>query len=379
MFEFFRENVLCGASDGCAPERDRRPFPQDRRPGEVISSQGGPSDALPFFESHIRGSTPIRSRPQQRQLPPGSPLMGRSPRPTRRTLTKSFSQDLREALGESFPASGAAVQEDALPGRGLCVNMQRGLGLRTPMGPDGRSFQESSGGGGSVSVGAGLIAQSVKPTPIGAKVGAADYRAHVEDPLDRSFEGILKQLNAGAARAMLVRKFAPNEYEVDGQRVTAGWRRLDSGSREAYVFDQTGPTESLNAFCARLAEAAMGRRHQQQPRPGGYVRTSPAGVPQPVHGGSFYSRDAGSFYASGSSGGSFYTAGLQSPGPQDPRLQAMKMAGTLGPTPHPLSVSRPAPSAASRVGSPVMKSSQARPYLMNSPQPHFQVVRQGGA
>merc|ERR1719221_1921788 len=130
-----------------------------------------------------------------RLVPPGSPLMGRSPRATlrdtRRALRRSCSGDIREALGESFPCTGAAaVQEDALPGRGLCVSMQRGLGSRAAIDPSAKSFGES---------------QASLTSEFGTLMPADGYTANVQDPLDRCFEGILRQLDPSAARLTFVR------------------------------------------------------------------------------------------------------------------------------------------------------------------------------
>jgi hypothetical protein len=274
-----------------------------------------------------RQGTPLRSRPFNSQAPErrsGSPLGGRSPRMSfraSRNLRKSFSNEMHDALGDSIPHSGAATLDDTLPGRGLCVSMQRGLTRPSVAGPTAESF--------------------TKQMPHNKEhqaflVPANRYEACVEDPIDRCFERLLRQAEPSASAALLVRRFGPGEYEVDGARISVGWRRLDSGQREAFVFDRNGPSEPLGSYLRRATDVALARVVVRSslhvaPAHGSFTAAGSPQPPQPMS-GSFFRSDTGSFYGGHEvvAPGSFYsnysnTARRQ--GPKDGRVEAMNVAG----------------------------------------------------
>eukprot|EP00928_Gymnodinium_smaydae_P043338 TRINITY_DN29058_c0_g1_i1.p1 TRINITY_DN29058_c0_g1~~TRINITY_DN29058_c0_g1_i1.p1 ORF type:complete len:431 (-),score=72.94 TRINITY_DN29058_c0_g1_i1:83-1264(-) len=266
-------------------EDARRMHPRyhERRPGEVISSLGT-QPALPAGvaatadpdggsdEFHSRRScTPIRttafrdkaSGMRSSHILPGSPLPGpgrsprsslRIPRPSR----NSFHSDFHEVLGSSFPCSGAAsAQEDSVAGRGLRLSMQRGIGALA-----GAGAAESAGSFSDAA--ATLPPRRPSKDSGGALVPAGRYEAvDVEDPIDRCFERTAKEVDPATlvpGAVLLVRRLSRGEYEVQGAKVSVGWLRLASGSREAYVFDAAGnAVETLAAFLQRSAEVAAMR------------------------------------------------------------------------------------------------------------------------
>lgn len=278
-------------------------------------------------------------------------------RQPRTQLRKSMSTNAdREALGESFPCTGAAAAlEDALPGRGLCVSMQRGLGVRTSI--NGHATEPSKS--------PEHLRNSTAP---GCLVPSTGYEASVEDPIDRTFEVMAKQVDPGLGRFLFVRRFGPGDYEVDGARVNVGWRRLDSGSREAYIFDQSGPVEPLAGYLQRVADGAAKRSRSFTTFGHGSVSLQAAAGPPPpmtqavqptVPMNNLYSREAGSFYSR--DGGSFYM--VPSVGPKDVRIEAMRAAGAAGGPPPMVTrgplASAPSATGPSRVLSPVMRPTQA--------------------
>mmetsp|Transcript_96629 Transcript_96629/g.288518 ORF Transcript_96629/g.288518 Transcript_96629/m.288518 type:complete len:337 (+) Transcript_96629:63-1073(+) len=178
MFEFLRESLLCSSDD--SPKRGLNPR---RRPGEVISSQGAPGHperqlqplGLPGaligpYERQLARRTSSRSGGNGARRGTPSPLPSRwtssgSPRSSFRTAP-SF----REAFGGSLPYTGAAAaQEETLPGRGLYVPMQRGIGQRGASRPPVRRTrsptrgEEGEAGPGTRS--GSLVRCSTDPSP----------------------------------------------------------------------------------------------------------------------------------------------------------------------------------------------------------------------
>mmetsp|Transcript_113813 Transcript_113813/g.353594 ORF Transcript_113813/g.353594 Transcript_113813/m.353594 type:complete len:327 (+) Transcript_113813:98-1078(+) len=237
MFDFLRESLLCSSDD--SPKRDMSSNPR-RRPGEIISSQGAPvhpplveSPAVQTMHWDYQWPKSRSSCSRQRRTP--SPLRStgissRSPAPSFRAA-RSF----REALGGSLAFSGAAAaqQEESLPGRGLYVPMQRGLG------PRGTS----------------------RPLAQGPPMAAASYEASPEDALDQLLEAHARLLPGNVARVLLLRKLALGEYEVDNCRVS-----ITMQGTEAVVVHMQGVAgeddscaEPLMSFLYRAADAAFTR------------------------------------------------------------------------------------------------------------------------
>lgn len=275
MIDFIMDNLFCSTDESPrgGPHADaraaacRRGGP--RRPGEVISSQG--------FNKSGSGCS------SHGDPPPPISLWERQESRHRESRNRTTSA---EPLGGSFACTGAAfaLQDDPLPGRGLYVSMQRGLGKRgrstTALPPRGgpssreppRATSPTRGGssltcgGGSAitcggssvltSAGTGQERQSWLPS---RAAPAAFYEACHDDALDQLVEASVQQLPLGHARALMLRRFCPGEYEVDGRRVNI-WIH----AYEALAVPADGPeqglVEPLDSFLRRAADAAYGRR-----------------------------------------------------------------------------------------------------------------------
>lgn len=254
MFENLREILLCSSGD--SPRRHPNSSKLRRRPGEIISSQG---TARPVTPQHILPATTDapswhhhyhgvkRQQVRSQQL--------RTPSPVQRHWggCRSPTASVREAFGNSLTYSGAAAMpENELPGRGLYVSMQRGLGARgtsRPGGLCGRSAFSPTGAPSAPS----------KSSQCYASV-AANYEAHPDDSIDQLVETHARLLPLDAAKVLVLRRHRHGEYEVDGCRVYIAWR----GS-EACVFvpgdsSQREAGEPLISFLWRAADAAHARQ-----------------------------------------------------------------------------------------------------------------------
>lgn len=229
-----------------------------------------------------------------------------------RQLRKSYSNEIHDALGD-----------DAQPVLGICVSLQNGLkstGGQMGYGGDTIPFQH----------------QHKDQTSPSMLVPANRYEAFMEDPIDRFFARLLKQTDPKAAAALLVRRYGLGEYEVDSTRISVGWRRLDSGQREAYVFDKNGPVEPLDGYVRRAADVVLARAAVRASLPALYGNKV-AGTPQPVN--SFYRSDTGSFYGGHEMvpASSFYsnysnTTNTHRQGSKDRRVEPAHKAGIVVPT-----------------------------------------------
>jgi len=278
-----------------------------------------------------RTPSPLRDRSKSRL---GSPLRCRVPSPLRspnssfRTSTSSF----HSALGNSVAYSGAAFaqQDDTLPGRGLYVPMQRGLGPRGPSQRDPMSRQQRGEGNAVRQRGDAGHAHSSSSPPtarfsqVGAQaqvrfsMPAVSYEAIPEDPLDRAVEAHARQLPINSARALLLRRLAYADYEVDGRRVRINWRGSEVMVYAAVEEEGVPSIEPLASYLHRAADHALARAYLSSPvtsfdRPEAPVgRLSSASGPWAPQGGSFILRpsESGSFLlngrgSEGGGGGSF--------------------------------------------------------------------------
>lgn len=256
MFENLREILLCSSGD--SPRRHPNSAKLRRRPGEVISSQGiaravTPQHRLPAtadapsWHHHCHGVKNQQVRPQQL----------RTPSPVQRHWggCRSPASSVREAFGNSLTYSGAAaIPEDELPGRGLYVSMQRGLGARGTSRPGGMCSSRSA-----FSSTAGAPSASSRSSQCYTNV-AASYEARPDDAIDQLVETHARLLPVDTAKVLILRRHGHGEYEVDGCRVHIAWR----GS-EACVFplgdtSQREAGEPLVSFLWRAADAAHARQ-----------------------------------------------------------------------------------------------------------------------
>lgn len=242
-------------------------------------------------------------------------------------------------MGGSLAFSGAAKtqhQDEGLPSRGLYVSMQRGLGGNGGAPRRGGSGAEGRGGTGTPpSSGTPTVPFDCPSQP----VAALSYEAMHEDRIDQVVEAHARHLPANSGRALHLRRLAHGEYEIDGCRVRIQWR-----NSELFVFprghqDDESGGEALRSFLHRAADAALARSIMcggRAPGPSffegqpGLHRAPPAAGAQWGPNGSFLiGPDGGCSFLLDNRGeaGSFY--GL--PDPKDPRLEAMRIAGTPSP------------------------------------------------
>jgi len=275
----------------------------------------------------------------------------------------------------SLAFSGAAFQDDSLPGRGLYVPMQRGLQGRQGRspGPDGHD----------------ALSMSLPHRPRHLQVGgraespvawsALNYEAAPEDPIDQCIHDMIRQLNMSATRLLSVRRLSPGEYEIDRRRVSVGWR-MDSGSPEAFVFPPGGiadgeGSEPLAMYLHRVADLVLARNSKRS------FEAQEAVAPiariiataSPARETSFY---AGSFYtATGQPGMSPAAAS----GLVDPRLEAMRMARSVATPVVPSSQAGKAPHPLVRNNSSVCTGKTASFYAVKAPpaQPSKAPARRG--
>jgi len=255
MFENLREILLCSSGD--SPRRHPNSSKLRRRPGEIISSQG---IARPVTPHHVLSAAAADApwNHHCRSVKSVRPQQLRTPSPVQRHWgtpggCRSPAASVREAFGHSLTYSGAAaIPEDELPGRGLYVSMQRGLGARGTSRPGGlcnRSPFSSSGAPSASS------RSSQRYTSV-----AASYEALPDDSIDQLVEKHARLLPADPAKVLVLRRQGHGEYEVDGCRVHIAWR----GS-EACVFplgdaSQREAGEPLISFLWRAADAAHARQ-----------------------------------------------------------------------------------------------------------------------
>lgn len=282
--------VLCGNDgDGCAPTRERRLRPPVR-PGEVICRTGRfPGEPeLQQTASKCRPMTPLRVKPWQVDTFPGSrPTVSRRTRWRRLKHSGTANVD-RDALGDSFPCTGAAAMLDDVPGRGLCVPFQRGLGAC--------SSDAVAGGNGSL------------PKATGPPLPMIVYEPCQDDPIDRAFATAVKKLDPVKAQFLFVRRVSPGEYDIGGTRVFLRF----AGSGEQIFVDVLGQDDPIELapylsfelnFAAKFSgssfESSPAFRNSVQPR----SVVHPASIPviRPPAAVQNYSREVGSFYSGGAS------------------------------------------------------------------------------
>jgi len=214
-----------------------------RRPGEVISSQGAPRLA----KNEVPSPLPWDSSSRKRET---TPLRNRSP-------VQSFRSTSSFALGNSMACTGAALaqQEDNMPGRGLYVSMQKGLGPCDRLKQDRRDRRSDHSPQTPLQQRRTSSRTSVRAPPVAQ---AVNYEAIPEDSLDMMVQDAARRLPQNGARALLMRRLSRGEYEIDGARVSITMR-----GNEAYVYptndDGTDQPESLSRYLVRAADSALAK------------------------------------------------------------------------------------------------------------------------
>lgn len=253
MLEFLRGSLLCNTEEPAAKTVRRAicctgtPSNQPRRPAEVISSQGAPVLAKNEIPTALPWDQPPRPKRDT------TPLRNRSPMQSYRSTTSL------SPLGTAIACSGAALQEDSQPGRGLYVAMQRGLGPRESRDSHARDRR----GDGSPPRPSTPVQQrravrnSTAPVP---PCAAAHYEGIPEDSLDMYMQSLARGLPRNGARSLFIRRLSRGEYEVDGCRVSITMR-----NNEALVYttngnDEFGSGETLQSYLLRAADRALAAR-----------------------------------------------------------------------------------------------------------------------
>jgi len=291
----------------------------------VISSQGAPVLA----KSEVPAALPWDQPRMKRDTPP---LRNRSPVQTFRS-TPSLSP-----LGNALACSGAALaqQDDAQPGRGLYVAMQRGLGPREPP-KQARDRRHDP----SPTRPATPLQQrrNVARPSVSASFPAASYEAVPEDTLDMYMQKLARCLPQNGARSLLIRRLSRGEYEVDGCRVSIALR-----GGEAYVYatnsnNDADRAEALQSYLLRAADNALARsmncggpsgasfnQHEVMPRVPLGVRSQTVHMPSsgnPYAGVLVRAPDGGSFLL----GSSFYSQTSVSES-KPPHMEALHLMQT---------------------------------------------------
>lgn len=305
MFENLREILLCSSGD--SPRRHPNSSKLRRRPGEIISSQGC---ARPVTPQHVLPVSADTQSWHHRYHGVKSPHVRtqqlRTPSPVQRHWggCRSPTASVREAFGHSLTYSGAAAMpEDELPGRGLYVSMQRGLGARGASRPGDLYGRRTISGAPSTSSRSSQRYSSV----------ATSYEALPNDSIDQLVEKHAKLLPADTAKVLVLRRHGHGEYEVDGCRVQISWR----GS-EACVFplglgdtSQREAGEPLVSFLWRAADAAHARQMARTCSDLARSRAPLIAACGAPNSGSFLLNSDGSSFVIGRDSGSFCATWMQ--------------------------------------------------------------------
>ncbi|CAJ1350731.1 unnamed protein product [Effrenium voratum] len=317
MLEFLRESLLCNTEE--PPQKGGRRAvcctgtPSQRRPAEVISSQGAPVMA----KNEIPAALPWDQPRPKRDT---TPLRNRSPMQSFRS-TASLSQS---PLGTAIACSTAALGDEG-PGRGLYVAMQRGLGPREPA-RDRRNDGSPTRPRPSTPL--------RRNRPRVAACPAVSYEALSEDTLDVYMQRLARCLPQNGARSLYIRRLSRGEYEVDGCRVSITMRGGEAYAYSTNSNDELGRGETLQSYLLRAADRSLVRsmsgpsgasfnHHEVMSR----VPLAPRGTASmPVHNSSPYAGvlvrapDGGSFLL----GSSFYSV----PDPSAQNAEAMHLMQT---------------------------------------------------
>jgi len=165
-----------------------------------------------------------------------------------------------DVLSGSLPCTAAALgsQDGPVLGRGLYVSMQRGMSydsseLHTSFEINSRKPDDE---------GLPRRPARIRAESPGRMIPASNYEGAAEDPIDEVVAAECKQLLPHRAKALLIRRIAPGEYEVDGAPVRFSWARGDCNSNEVVVSTpgrERDGSEPLARYLPRAAEAALAR------------------------------------------------------------------------------------------------------------------------
>lgn len=262
--------IFCGGT-ACSMERQLPSGVRAHRSAEVLSTQGNagytqPMQPPPYIAE--QGFQDLRYRMQMQN--------GRTPMVKQHSaLGGSFTAvpgtasgstaNFNEVLGGHLPCTAAALGSQEAIGRGLYVSMQRGLSYDQDNGlhRQPRSFELPSALGTS-SPREDRRELLRKPAKIraespGRMIPASNYEGAVDDSIDAVVAEQCKLLLPHRAKALLIRRIAPGEYEIDGAPVRF---TVSQETREVMVctpgLEHEG-SEPLSRYLPRAAETAVAR------------------------------------------------------------------------------------------------------------------------
>lgn len=255
--------IFCGGGTGCEMRRELPSGVRAHRPAEVVSSQGvavpgAPEPRAPMTLEEWR-LTSRSSRQMPDTLSSSSPFAG-----SFISATGPQSQSFTDVLGGHLPCTAAAMspQDAAVTGRGLYVSVQKGMG-NDPVGfglkRQARSFELPSERGRPQKSSFELPRKpaKIRAESPGRMIPASNYEGAAEDSIDEAMARQCALLPAHRAKALLIRRIAPGEYEVDGNPV-----RLSEKGGDVLVCTPGKESEGsvpLARYLPRAAEHALAR------------------------------------------------------------------------------------------------------------------------
>jgi hypothetical protein len=250
----------------CEMKRDGPSGIGRHRAGEIVASQGGgsaptaPIYPAPTSMSLEEYSTRARARNSRSSVAASSPYGGSFVGPpgapgypcqTPPQPSPSFNSS---ALGSHLAVTAAALGSEAsVPGQGLYVSMQRGCNVR-----EGRSKSFELPSGDS------LYSLPRRPANIrsespGRMIPASKYEGTPEDSIDEALAAECQRLPHSTAQALLIRRIAHGEYEVDGVPVRLSWDEADTPMQVVVLTlsSENARAEPLARFLPTAANAAF--------------------------------------------------------------------------------------------------------------------------
>lgn len=259
----FFSGIMCG-NTGCEMQRQLPSGVRSHQRAEIISSQA-------FNPESSRMPPPpriIEAMPSWRAAN-GATWRGGSLQAPNGTSTGSGSQPsgFHEVLGGHLACTAAALgqQDSPVPGRGLYVAMQRGMSYDTnglhERPPITFEMQPESAPSASPRVMPRKLAKIRAESP-GRMIAASNYTGCPEDHIDEAVAVACQSLPRHHAKALLIRRIAPGEYEVDGVPVRFTYGEDVHDATEVMVaspgLEHEG-MEPLSTYLPRAAETAFSR------------------------------------------------------------------------------------------------------------------------
>jgi hypothetical protein len=243
---------------------------RQHRAAEIVSSQGtsgpaSPQPKVPYLAEDWRyRSRTARSSTASFQPVAGSFAMpngiastgGRGPR------SSSFHEMMSSTNRGHLACTAAARGQTESGAPTLCMSMQRGMscdeGNPRPV-ERARSFEPPRTRQPSFEYRGPARIRQESP---GRMISALNYQGAPDDAIDQIVATQCRQLRPDRAKALLIRRIALGEYEVDGAPVRLSWGRGDCNSGEVVVstpgYEHEG-SEPLPRYLARAAETALAR------------------------------------------------------------------------------------------------------------------------